>query len=460
MWSEGLADRSSAKRETMTVHSNDRPSWLTKLERIGELSAQNKEMVFNNIGHLLNADMLKEQYQQLDGKKAVGIDKVTKETYGKSLDENINNLVKRIRRGTYKPKPSRITEIPKEDGSTRPLAISCVEDKLVQSAVSALLTEIYEPLFLPCSYGFRPGQSCHDALKALMKSVFPNMNGAIVEIDIRKYFNSIPHSVILKLLRNKISDQRFLRLIEVLITAPTMDGDKEVKNTCGCPQGSIISTIMANIYLHHVIDEWFESIKQSHFRGRAELIRYADDMVYTFERPDEAKRFYSVLPKRLAKYGLEMHDEKSQLIMAGLGAAQRAHRQGTRLPTFKFLGFTCYWGQSKNGYWRLKLTSRRDRFTAKLKGLREFLWQNLNTEHPDEILKTVIRVVRGWMSYHNVSDNERKVDTFRRHCMRTIFKWINRKGRRHPMSWKRFNMMLKTIGFPKAGKTISMFPTR
>ncbi len=342
----------------MTVHSNDRVSWLTKLERIGELSARNRAMVFNNIGHLLGADMLKEQYQRLDGKKAVGIDKVTKETYGKALDENINDLTKRIRRGTYKPKPSRITEIPKEDGSTRPLAISCVEDKLVQSAVSALLTKIYEPIFLPCSYGFRPGQSCHDALKALMSSVFPNMNGAIVEIDIRKYFNSIPHSVMMDLLRKKISDQRFLRLIEVLITAPIMDGNKEVKNTCGCPQGSIISTIMANIYLHHVIDEWFESIKQSHFRGRAELIRYADDMVYTFERPEEAKRFYNVLPKRLAKYGLEMHDEKSQLIKAGL---EQHNERIDKVHVYQRLNFWASHatGESR-GYrcWRLKLTRR------------------------------------------------------------------------------------------------------
>lgn len=287
----------------MTVHSNDRKSWLTKLERIGEISANNPSIIFNNIGQVIDADMLGEQYQRLDGKKAIGIDKVTKVVYGENLGENINALIKRIRRGTYKPKPSRITEIPKEDGSKRPLAISCVEDKLVQSAVSALLTKIYEPLFLPCSYGFRPGQNCHDALKALMSSTFPNMNGAIVEIDIRKYFNSIPHSVMMELLRRKISDQRFLRLIEVLITAPIMEGNKEVKNTCGCPQGSIISTIMANIYLHHVIDEWFETIKRSQFRGRAELIRYADDMVYTFERPEEAKRFYNVLPKRLAKYG-------------------------------------------------------------------------------------------------------------------------------------------------------------
>jgi len=441
----------------MTVHSNDRASWLTKLERIGELSAQNREMIFNNIGHLVNADMLKEQYQRLDGKKAVGIDKVTKADYGEQLDKNIREVIQRIRRGTYKPKPARITEIPKEDGSTRPLAISCIEDKLVQLAVSALLTKIYEPLFLPCSYGFREGQSCHDALRAVMSSVFPNMNGAIVEIDLRKYFNSIPHSVMMKFLCNKISDQRFLRLIEVLITAPIIEGKREIKNTCGCPQGSIISPIMANIYLHHVMDEWFESIKQSHFRGRAELIRYADDMVYTFERLEEAKRFYNVLPKRLSKYGLEMHAEKSQLIIAGLGAAQRAHKQGTRLPTFNFLGFTCYWGQSRKGFWRLKLTSRRDRFITKLKGLREFLRKNLNTKHTGQTLKTIIRVVRGWINYHNVSDNAGKVEAFRKQCMRIIFKWINRKGGRYSMSWDRFNQLLNAVGFPKAGKTISMF---
>jgi RNA-directed DNA polymerase len=173
----------------MTVLSNDGKSWSTKLDRIGELSAQDRGIVFTNIGHLINADMLKEQFQQLDRKKAIGIDGVTKDAYGQRLDENINELIQRIRRGTYKPKPARIVEIPKEDGSTRPLAVSCLEDKLVQSAASKLLCTIYEPLFLPCSYGFRPGQGCHDALKALTASVFPNMNGAIIEIDIRKYFD-------------------------------------------------------------------------------------------------------------------------------------------------------------------------------------------------------------------------------------------------------------------------------
>lgn len=444
----------------MTVHSKDGTTWLTKLDRIGELSAQNQGMVFNNIGHLISADMLKEQYRRLDRNKAVGIDKVTKKAYGQQLDENINELLKRVRRGTYKPKPARITGIPKEDGSTRPLAISCFEDKLVQLASSTILSKIYEPLFLPCSYGFRPGRSCHDALRALTAAVFPNMNGAIVEIDIRKYFNTIPHQVLMKLLRKKISDRRFLRLIEVLITAPIIEGKQQERNVRGCPQGSIIAPILANIYLHHVIDEWFETIKHAHLRGGADLIRYADDMVFTFERPEEAERFYRVLPKRLAKYGLELHIDKSQVIPAGLGCAQRAHREGKRLPTFKFLGFTCYWGKARKGFWRLKYKSRGDRFTAKLKGLRKFLWNNLNAKHPTVILKMVIRVVRGWINYHNISDNERIVDAFRRHCMRIIFKWFNRKGRRHPMRWDRFNRIMKTVGFPQAGKTVSMFQTR
>jgi len=442
----------------MTVHSKDRASWLTKLERIGALSAGNKDLVFNNIGYLINADMLEEQYWQLNGKKAVGIDNVTKASYGEKLEENIHALIQSIRRGTYKPKPVRITEIPKENGSTRPLAISCLEDKLVQLAASTILSKIYEPLFLPCSYGFRPNRSCHDALRALNSAVFPNLNGSIVEIDIRKYFNTIPIKELMKFLQKKISDRRFLRLVEVLIKSPIKEGKQIIANTSGCPQGSIISPVLANIYLHYVIDEWFESIKDPHIYGRAELIRYADDMVFTFEKQSEAKRFYRVLPKRLAKFGLELHADKSQVLPAGCGCAQQADKQGRRIPTFNFLGFTCYWGKSKNRkFWRLKYMSRRDRLTTKLKGLREFLWGNLSTKRTKAILETIMRVVRGWISYHNISDNSHRIEAFRKQVMRTIFKWINRKGRKHPMSWSRFNRMLDAISFPKAGKVISMF---
>jgi RNA-directed DNA polymerase len=443
----------------MAVHSKDGQTWLTKLDRISELSENDKAIVFNNLGHIINSDMLKELYQGLDRNKAIGIDGVTKAMYGKQLDKNISNLIQRLRRSTYQSKPARLVQIPKEDGSSRPLAISCLEDKLVQLAVSRILNKIYEPIFLPCSYGFRTGQSCHDALRALMKSVRPNLNGAVVEVDIRKYFNTIPHEELMKMLRNKVSDKRLLRLIEILIKSPIQVNRSEVEtNTSGCPQGSILSPVLANIYLHHVIDEWFEEIRKSHIRGRVELIRYADDMVFTFEIQSEAFRFYKVLPKRFARYGLTMHAEKSQLMPSGMNCANKANTVGKRLPTYKFLGFTCYWGKSRKGYYRLKYSSRKDRFADKLKGMRKYLWDNL-TKPTTATVRTVIRVVIGWMNYHNISDNAHRVESFRSESMRIIFDWINRKGRKHSISWVRFNDYLKTVGFPKAGRTISMFST-
>lgn len=444
----------------MTVHCIDGQTWLTKLERIGELSARDKDMVFNNIGHLINADMLKVQYHLLSGSKAIGIDKMTKCLYGEKLDQNINNLIKRIRRGTYKPKPARITEIPKEDGSKRPLAISCFEDKLIQLAVSTILSKIYEPLFLPCSYGFRPGQSCHDALRALNQATFKNWRGSLIEIDIRKYFNTIPHSELIEILRKKISDKRFLKLIDVLITMPIIENKTVKPNTIGCPQGSIISSILANVYLHHVIDSWFEEIKHNHFRGKAEAIRYADDMVFAFSDRCDAERFYGVLPKRLNKYGLEMHIDKSQMISAGHVNAMKAERNGKRLPSFNFLGFTCYWGKSKRGYWCLKYTSRRDRFASKLKGMKQFLNENLNIADTQKFLEHVISGIKGWINYHRVSDNDRRINQFLQISRWLIFRWFNRRGGKRRMTEKRLDELLKAADFPTSWKIISMYHAR
>ncbi len=433
----------------MSVHSNDgTKAWLTKLDRIGELSASQSDIVFNNLGHMIDYDLLKELYTNLDGKKAVGVDNVSKEAYGENLIEHLTCLLERIRRGTYKPKPARITEIPKEDGSKRPLAISCIEDKLVQLAISKILSRIYEPLFLDSSYGFRPGRGCHDAIKALNKATFKNWNGAVVEIDIKQYFNRIPHKEIMRFLNKKISDKRFLRLIHVLITMPTVEGKVTTINTIGCPQGSIVSPILANIYLHYVIDVWFKSISHSHFTGRAEMVRYADDMVFTFESMHEARRFYNVLPKRLAKFGLEMHTEKSSIIPAGHSTAMRAHKAKCRLPTFKFLGFTCYWGKSRKGFWSLRFTSRRDRFTTKLKGMKEFLRKNLTTGDTPGVIKKIIRVIRGWVNYHFISYNERKVRSFIEISKRMLLKWFNRRGGKKQWTWHRFLNILKHLRFP------------
>jgi group II intron reverse transcriptase/maturase len=260
----------------MIVHG-DGNTWLTKLERISKLAASDKTVVFNNIAHVLKIDMLREIYQSLDGRKAIGIDGVTKEVYGKNLDENLKAVLLKIHKGTYKPQASRIVEIPKEDGSTRPLAISCFEDKVIQSAVNTILCAIFEPLFLPCSYGFRPGHDCHEALRALNQHTFSNQDGAIVEIDIRKYFNSIPHCELMKCLGRRISDKKFLRLIYTLIRSPVMEGNQAMINLLGCPQGSILSPICANVYLHYVIDVWFVAISKTHMKGKTAEVRYADD---------------------------------------------------------------------------------------------------------------------------------------------------------------------------------------
>ncbi len=433
---------------------------VTKLERIGRRAELDPNCIFNNLGHALDINLLRKQYHLLNGRKAVGIDKVTKQGYGKKLEENLNYLVARIRRGSYKPKPSRLVEIPKEDGSKRPLAIGCFEDKLVQSAANAILEKLYEPIFLPCSHGFRPNESCHKALRALMKYTFENKDGAVVEIDIRKYFNTIPHRELEKLLRIKISDDRFLKLLKTLMRTPTMVDGTTVPNTIGCPQGSVISPLFANIYLHYVVDEWFKSISNTHISGKASMVRYADDMVFIFGRADQASRFYKVLPKRLSGFGLELHMDKSQLIASGRWAATRAKKQGKKFPTYKFLGFVCYWGLSRKGFYRLKYKSRSDRFSAKLKGLREFLWKNLNAKSRDYIIRRVIKAVQGWLNYHAISDNDNRAKAFTLECKRLLFKWINRRGRQNPINWVKFVRILDYLKFPKTWKTISMFESR
>ncbi len=443
----------------MFVHSDDENTWLMKLERIGKRAATDKEIVFSNVGHILSVGMLREIYRELDGRKALGIDEVSKEQYGRNLDENLKVLLQRIRKGSYKPRVAKIVEIPKEDGSTRPLAISCFEDKLVESAVNKILCEIFEPIFLPCSYGFRPNHDCHEALKALSKHTYQNQDGAVVEIDIRKYFNTIPIAGLMECLSKKISDSRFLRLINTLVkTSVTMDGQVIIEKV-GCKQGSVCSPILSNIYLHYVLDVWFSDIRKTHMKGKAEEVRYADDMVFIFQYKSDAERFFAVLPKRLKKFGLELHLDKSQLIDSGTKAAERVNANGERLAIYKFLGFVCYWGRTrKRNFWRLKYASRGDRLRATLKRLKAFLWNNLNTEDTKQLLKRVVRAVQGWINYHAISDNEGSVWKFVNRCKHILFKWFNRRGGKRRMNWQRFTFILQEIRFPENWKIKSMFP--
>jgi len=442
----------------MSVQPADGKQQKTKLERIGERAKHRKETVFNNLGHVLDLDLLRECYHKLEWKKAIGTDGVNKATYGEKLEERLQDLLARIRRSAYKPQASRLVEIPKEDGSTRPLAISCFEDKIVQQSVSKILTAVYEPLFLPCSYGYREGVNGHEALRALMKYSNQNPTGSTLEIDLRKYFNSIPHKNLMRVLSEKITDKRFLGLIEMLIRAPVMENGVEQLNWIGCPQGSVVSPILSNIYLHYVIDRWFEEIRISHIKGRSNMVRFADDMVFVFQHKAEAERFNRVLPKRLEKYGLTLHQEKSSLIDTGGQVAAVTAARGERLPTYKFLGFTCYWGKSRNGRWRLKYKSRSDRFKAKLNGLRKYLKENQH-QATHQTLKQVKRVLVGWINYHAITDNQRKVSAFILQSKRMLFNWVNRKGGNRKMYWKRFGEFLKRMNYPESFKTTSMFAT-
>jgi hypothetical protein len=261
-----------------------------------------------------------------------------------------------------------------------------------------------------------------------------------------------------KILQKKIADKHFLRLIDKLAMAPSLQNGEIKINTVGCPQGSIISPILANIFLHEVVDVWFDVIKREHVNGKAEEVRYADDMVFIFQNAGEAKRFFEVLPKRLKKYGLEMHENKSRLIRSGQNVAEREARAGRRLPTYHFLGFTIFWGKARNGkWWRMKFKSRRDRFTSKLHGLKTFLRKQLNANDTVKVLKLVASVLRGWLNYHAISDNERRVSQFTQLSRHIIRKWINRRGRKTPMNWDDFNKLMDAVNMPNRWKTTSMF---
>ena len=267
----------------MSVHS-DGNTWLTKLERIGVLARKQPALVFNNLMHVVDEDLLKQQYNKLDGKKAIGIDGITKAEYGKDLANNLAKLISKIRLDKYRPQPAKIVKIPKEDGGERPLAISCFEDKLVQSAISELLSIIYEPIFLTCSYGFRPNKNAHEALKELRSLSYRFGKGAVVEIDISKYFNTIPHQELRNFMTKKIADRKLLRLLQRLVEAPIIENNIISLNSKGCPQGSIASPILANIYLHYVIDEWFAEITCQNLKSKAGMVRYADDSVPRAQR--------------------------------------------------------------------------------------------------------------------------------------------------------------------------------
>ena len=417
----------------------------TKLQAIAGRSARDPAAKFDALMHLFGVDDLERCFHGLDGKKAVGADGVRKEDYGRDLEANLNSLTERIRRMGYRPGPVRERLIPKEGkpGSYRPLGISDFEDKIIQKRMAEILEAIYEPLFLGCSYGFRPGRDCHTAIKALDGVVFKEPVYTVVDIDLKSFFNTIDHEWLMKMLGHKIRDRTFLRYVKRMLKAGVLsEGELRVTDE-GTPQGSIVSPVLSNIYLHHALDEWFEKMVKKHCRGRAWLFRYADDAIACFEYDWDAQRYAKALPKRMGKFGLEVQADKSSMVSF---TRKKPPKQNG---SFEFLGFTWYMKRSRKGNTTPALKTSRKKFCAKLKRVKEWIRKEKDRQRLGPIWATFCAKLRGHINYYGVSHNSREVSNFLYRARRIVFKWLNRRSQRKSFTWEQFGQFEKQFPLPR-----------
>lgn len=419
----------------------------TKLNRIALLSRQDLNRSFESLMHHFNEESLKECFHTLDGKKALGTDGIDKETYGKELDQNISKLIARMKAMAYRPGPVREVLIPKEGkpGATRPLGISGFEDKIVQKMMQQILESIYDPIFLRCSYGFRPGIGCHDAIKDLQHYLYEKPIQTVIDIDLKNFFGTIDHEIMENMLKDKIKDTKFMRYINRMFKAGVLsDGDLRMSDE-GVPQGSCCSPVLANVFAHYVIDLWIEEIVKPRCKGEVRLFRYADDGIICCQYDEDAKRIREVLGKRLRKYKLELNEEKTKQVPFDKRLVDKGVEQGT----FDFLGFTFYWGRSKTGKVIPKLRTKSKTMTSKLRKVKEWI-KGIKDKAPLRVIwKTFVAKLRGHINYYGVSHNAENVTSFLNEATKTVFKWLNRRSQRKSFTWESFAKYKKTHPLPQ-----------
>lgn len=413
-----------------------------------------------NLASYINVDTLKAVHKQMDKHKAYGIDKVTKEEYEQKLEENLENLVERMKRGSYKPNPIRRVYIPKDGSNTkRPLGISCYEDKLVENAIAQILTMIYEPKFYNESYGFRPNRSCHQAVKEIIEDIQYRKTNYVVEADIRSFFDKVDHEWLIRFLKHDIADKKFLEIIEKFLKAGIMEEGTYIDSEKGTPQGNGASPVLANIYLHYVLDNWFDVIVKRQCQGQSYLIRYCDDFVCCFQNKREAEVFYERLQERFEKYGLELAEEKTKILEFGRFARQNRERRGERKPdTFDFLGFTFYCGMdSRKRFFRCRVKTSKKKFRSKIKAMKEWIKKH-RTISLELIFKTINAKLRGHYQYYGVTDNTKEVKKFQTQTKWLLFKWLNRRSQRRSYTIDTFfNGLLKTFPLLEPTIKVSLF---
>ena len=431
---------------------------LLGIKRTVEAKAKREKAM--NLASAINKDTLRAVHKRTDGKKAVGIDGVTKWDYQERLDENLERLVRRMRNGSYRPRASRRVYIDKPGNKAkRPLGISCYEDKLVEKSVAHLLEIVYEPRFLDCSYGFRPARNCHQAIREVVEMIQYRKTNYVVEADIRSFFDTLDHEWLIKFLEHDIADKRFIDIIRKLLMAGVLENGKFLQKEEGSPQGGGASAALANIYLHYVLDLWFEKAVKKQCRGQAYLIRYADDFVCCFQHRDDAEWFYAALGERMAKFGLELAGEKTRILEFGRFAAENRKMRGERKPeTFSFLGFTFFCSlDGRKQFFRVKVKTDRKKVISKLKMLN--VWLKEHRHLPvKEIIKRINQGLRGHYQYYGVTDNARNLERFRYMVRNLLFKWLNRRSQRRSYSWEQFKARIMAV-FPLLPPTtkVSLF---
>jgi len=417
----------------------------TKLDRIREMSATNPKMVFTSLYHLINEELLQECHKQLDGKKATGVDNITKAEYEANLDENLRNLVGRLKRKSYKPQPSLRVYIPKANGKMRPLGMAAYEDKLVQSALGRVLMAVYEPKFQNSMHGFRPNRGCHGALKELARLIEKGKTNYVVDADIKGFFNNVNHERVLELIKFRLADPNILWLIKKTLTAGVVEDGKWQPTDKGTEQGNLASPVIANIYMHYALALWYEVKFKKTCKGESGLVIYADDFVATFQYKRDAERFLEAVKERFALFGLELEPDKTRLIEFGRYAERDRKQRGEGKPeTFDFLGFTHYCSKSQKGWFRVKRKTARKKYLAKLKEMNQWIKLNRNTRLRDLIYMLNVKL-RGHYQYYGVTDNFDCIECFRYETLRMLFKWLNRRSQKRSYTWDGFNDLLEVL---------------